>query len=122
MNSVAKSAVIEWDHVPAFPRLWGLKRGPRADLPQREEKSAAPVLLSAGLGAALAIPSLSSPDLKLHVHTAMDAMGALLAIEVCGRRAAMRAPGPDPLLREAGLGAAVKLPDAIGLGAVLRKA
>ena len=108
---------------------WGLVRkcGPGADLPQREEKSAAPALSSAGLGAALAIFDLAhrsfSPDLKLHMHAAVDAVRALRAIKVCGRRAAMCMPVPNPALRgAAGLRAPMKFPNAIGLGSMLRKA
>jgi hypothetical protein len=73
------------------------------------------------LGVALAIPSLSSPDLKLHVHTAVDALGAILAGEARGGRTPACTPVRKAIPREAGLRASVKLPDAIGLGAVLRK-
>jgi hypothetical protein len=47
---------------PRFRARAGAKRGPHADLPQREEKSAAPALSSAGLGAALALLSPRSPQ------------------------------------------------------------
>jgi hypothetical protein len=79
---------------------------------------------SAGSGAALAILSLRSPDLKLHMHAAMDALRALRAGEARGRRAAIPMPVPNPALRgAAGLrSAAVKLTDAIGLGSMLGKA
>src|SRR5580704_18179278 len=109
-----------------FPRFRalgpGAKRGPHADLPQREGKSAAPVSSSAGSGAALAILSLRSPDLKLHMHAAMDALRALRAGEERGRRAAIPMTVPNPALRGVGgLRSPVKFPDAVGLRAMLSK-
>jgi hypothetical protein len=114
-----------------FPRFRalgpGAKRGPLADLPQREEKSAAPAPSSAGSGAALAMLRLAhavSPDLKLHVHAAMAALRVPRAGEARGWRAAMCMPVPNPALRGAAgsRSAAVKLTDAFGLGSTLSKA
>ena len=115
-----------------FPRFRalgpGAKRGPLADLPQREEKSAAPAPSSAGSGAALAIHGpltpYVSPDLKLHVHAAMAALRVPRAREARGWRATPCMPVPNPALRGAARlrSAAVKLTDAVGLGPVLGKA
>jgi hypothetical protein len=65
-----------------------------------------------------------SPDLKLHMHAAMDALRVQRASEARGWRAARCMPVPNPALRDAaGLrSAAVKLTDAIGLGSMLGKA
>jgi hypothetical protein len=102
----------------ALPRLRGLvrNRGPRADLPQRGEKSAAPALFSAGSGAALAIVSRCSPDGKLHMHTAVGA----LRTGITRSRRSPAVPVPNPILHgAAGLRASVKLADAIRLWPVL---
>jgi hypothetical protein len=103
----------------ALPRLRGLvrNRGPRADLPQRGEKSAAPALFSAGSGAALAIVSGCSPNGKLHMHTAVDPLRA----GITRSRRSPAVPVPNPIRRRgaAGLRAAVKLTDPIRLWPVL---
>jgi hypothetical protein len=106
------------EHNSALPRLRGLvrNRGPRADLPQRGEKSAAPALFSAGSGAALAIVSRCSPDRKLHMHTAVGA----LRTGITRSRRSPAVPVPNPIRRgAAGLRASVKLADAIRLWPVL---
>jgi hypothetical protein len=68
----------------AASRAWREVAALRADLPQRGERAR-----RLGSGAALATLSRRSPDGKLHVHTAMDALGAMRAIEARGRRAAV---------------------------------
>ena len=56
------------------------------------------------------------------MHSAMDAVGVLSAIEPRGRRLGACVPVPNPILpRLAGLGPSVKLPNAIRLGPVLRE-
>ena len=63
-------------------------------------------------------------DAKLHVYTSMDALGALRVVEARARRyanaRARRSAAvsvPNPIRRgAAGLGAAMKLTDTIGLG------
>ena len=96
----------------------GAKRGPRADLPQREGKSAAPALFSAGSGAALAIFNPRSPDAKLHMHAAMDALGALRAVEPRGRARghASARTKPGPARRWPGCGPPWSGPTPLALG------
>jgi hypothetical protein len=117
-GSIARGDRTPKEHNSALPRLRGLvrNRGPRADLPQRGEKSAAPALFSAGSGAALAIVSRCSPDRKLHMHTAVGA----LRTGITRSRRSPAVPIPNPIRRgAAGLRAAVKLADAIRLWPVL---
>src|SRR3984957_19590523 len=104
----------------------GAKRGPRADLPQRGAKSAAPALFPRAR-APRSLVSVLSMDAELHVRASMDALGALRVVEAGARRllpaVGARVPRsatvsvPNPMRRGAGrLRAAVKLTNTISLG------
>ena len=104
----------------------GAKRGPRADLPQRGAKSAAPALFPRAR-ASRSLVSVLSMNAELHVRASMDALGALRVVEAGARRllpaVGARAPRsatvsvPNPMRRGAGrLRAAVKLTNTISLG------